>query len=147
MLEESKDGSCVENLHQDFGKSYQQLVYSIILLLRKDNWPNNSFSYSPRTISLETASMVPKAFLILILTSPPSFRWHLVSLSWLPVEEVSMRTVRPGRSSSSSLNHWTVRGSPPEKGSFHSAVSPALTMTGLENLPKASRSILGGSVT
>lgn len=97
---------------------------------------------SPRTISLDIASFVPNSFFILTLTSPLSFLWHLISRSLLLSLDVSIFTFGEGESRSSSLYHCIFIGSPPENGSFHSAFSPALIMTGFE---KASLSIFGGS--
>lgn len=101
---------------------------------------------SPRTISLDIASVVPNSFFILTLTSPLSFLWHLIIRSLLLLQDVSILTFGEGESRSSSLYHCIFIGSPPENGSFHSAFSPALIMTGFEKFPRSSLSIFGGSL-
>lgn len=105
----------------------------------------NSFQHIPSTISFDVASTLSNSFLILILISPVSLRWHLASRRRLWVEDFSILTPWPFSSSSSSWNHWILIGSFPEKCTLKDALSPAFTITGSENLPKASASIVGGS--
>lgn len=101
--------------------------------------------YSPSTIRLEMASVVPNSFLSLIFISPLSFLWHLIKWRLLSVSDVFIFTLMAGISLASSLCHCIFMGAPPENATFHLAFSPALTTTDSENLTSASESIFGGS--
>lgn len=145
----------------NFLPDLQALVVELVCLENKKCWDHkklllffNCLNYViqswlrnniPRTTSLDVASVVANSFLSLILTSPLSLRWHLLRSSRLWVEERSILTPGPSKSSISSLNHCTLIGSFPENGSLKMAFSPALMMTASENLPMASASIFGGS--
>lgn len=102
-------------------------------------------SYSPRTISCDTASVKPWSFLIFILISPVSLLWHLIRSKRLWLADFSILTLLSSCSSSPSLYHWTLIGLWPMNCSLKMALCPTLSVKGLVKALRSSESNLGGS--
>lgn len=101
--------------------------------------------HSPSTISWLVASVKPCSFFSLILISPASFLWHLLSSRRLWPLDFSIFVLLSSWSSSPSLYHCTLMGWRPTKCTLKMALWPTFTVRASVNASRTSVQILGGS--